>query len=436
MKAFRFLFLVMLLQASEAFLPAGRRSSSCRRVQYKLFSTKVKERAKRYKPNPSDEMLNEMRADIQRMKREAAQRLDALNEKLIVVSQRKEQEEKEHQLQKQIPKQDMHVDFIQHITTSPSPTTTESSSSSLTEIADAFERDMKGLLQSEEEDTIVASTVTSTTSNTSRHPLKLLEDTRWRLMLTIGRVPGTWMPKTWGVSGDKLRLKLEVELTSQALYEREDFFNGQTDGAKVLKVCGGEAYLSPSMKEGGRAIRVTDGGWRVCPNEGPLGTSILRYYVNVEEEARHLGSDVYLPKGRVYGTCGYFPQNNKGSANLRETYRQELKETELRYNALQNEMDNDAHLFSLQRFQRFRELSDLRKQAHKCTEVLREVEVKEPKKSQLRLSRDQSVGLTHEGGLCLRKQTGLSHEYHILGSFEVASIENRDHKDYRDALSP
>ena len=62
--------------------------------------------------------------------------------------------------------------------------------------------------------------------------------------------------------------------------------------------------------------------------------------------------------------------------------------------------------------------------------------IKEPTKDSLRLSRDQAVGLTQEGGICCKKQNGLALEYHILGKFEIASIENREHSDYKDILRP
>ena len=195
------------------------------------------------------------------------------------------------------------------------------------------------------------------------HPLKLLDDTRWRMMFNVGRVPGTWMPKTWGASGETMNLKLELEFTSEELYEREDFFHSQSDGTKIVKVVHNKAYMSPkSLTEGEKAIRVTDGGWKIMEHDGPLGTSVLRFYFNVEEEARHLGSDVYLPQGRVYGTCGYFPMMTRSSSSSpavssslsvsttgggglskREVYENELKQLEVRYQNFKTERDNLSH---------------------------------------------------------------------------------------------
>jgi len=455
----------------------------------RLFSTPTPIPKKPHQKSTSDVMLTEMRADIERMKKEAAERLEVLNEKLIVVSKQKEEEEKARAIERQ---QQRHAtrtllletnekekqnrkkqkqkqkQFHQDPALALDPTPAESSSvfelddakalESLTEMADEFQRDM-GRLDSAsttgdavDSETTLAATAISTATATAtatppavvvdpRHPLKLLDDTRWRLCLNVGRVPGTWMPKTWGASGDKLHLKLEVEFTSDELYEQEAFFNGISDGSKVLRVVHHEAALAPSMNEGGKAVRISDGGWKVCPKEGPLGTHILRFYFDVEEEARHLGSDVYLPKGRVFGTCGYFPMIHRSNVDgmrtsKRELYQQELRQMEVKFQSLQNELSNHQDWFSLSTWKCYGELRDLQKDVRKIRKALDEETVREPKKSSLRLSRDQSVGLTREGGICCKKATGLSDEYHILGRFEVASIENREHSDYRDALRP
>jgi len=335
------------------------------------------------------------------------------------------------------------------------------------------------------------------------HPLKLLDDTRWRMMFNVGRVPGTWMPKTWGASGETMNLKLELEFTSEELYEREDFFHSQSDGTKIVKVVHNKAYMSPkSLTEGEKAIRVTDGGWKIMEHDGPLGTSVLRFYFNVEEEARHLGSDVYLPQGRVYGTCGYFPMMTRSSSSSpavssslsvsttgggglskREVYENELKQLEVRYQNFKTERDNLSHnnnyedrhttdtiknsnsneyddaaddadssnssllkwsIASLPIMQTpfirkltlTKKMLDLQEEAIFIQKLIEEQRVKEPSKDTLRLSQDQLVGLTKEGGICCKKTKGLSQEYRILGKFTAASMQNRDHSNYNDVLRP
>lgn len=51
--------------------------------------------------------------------------------------------------------------------------------------------------------------------------------------------------------------------------------------------------------------------------------------------------------------------------------------------------------------------------------------IREPEKELLRLLKDGSVGLTREGGVCCKVRKGMAIEYHILGRFGVASIENK-----------
>jgi len=368
-------------------------------------------------------------------------RLEALNEKLYLTAQQetKNGDDAEIAVKQQKPP-------IIASLTAPSTSSTArhdrinledaKTMDNLIEVADTFERDMHLLNQKED-----LKSRSAVLAAEKPHPLKLLDDTRWRLSLNVHRVQGTWMPKTWGVSGDKLRLKVEVEFTTEELYEREDFFNGLSDGSKVLRIVKNEASMGPTMKDGAKMIRVVNGGWRVCPMEGPLNTAILRWYFDVEEEARHLGSDIYLPAGRVYGTCGYFPMigrsNVDGRGNSkREVYQQELRQMEVKYLSLKEEMDRDTDLVSVDKYKRFMEMQNVRKDAKGIKRTIDRELRKEPPKSSLRLSRDQSVGLTPEGGICCKKQNGLTQEYHILGKFEVASIDNRDHSDYRDILRP
>jgi len=297
-------------------------------------------------------------------------------------------------------------------------------------------------------------------------------------MVNVGRVPGTWMTKTWGASGDKINMKLEVEFTSKELYEREDFFYSRSDGSKILKVINDEAYMAPNLREGGKSIRVSDGGWKIMEKEGPLETSVLRFYFNVEEEARHLGSDVYLPAGRVYGTCGYFPMTARSNQDLstngiskRDAYENELRQLDVQYQSLQTQQeclddeetsssssfgnsddedhnsdddDNNSWRSSLsllntpfiRKLKLTKKMMDVQEEASRLQKLIKEEKIREPSKDTLRLSQDQLVGLTKEGGICCKKTKGFSQEYRILGKFVVASMENRDHSNYDDVLRP
>jgi hypothetical protein len=447
MKQHSLFFLVLLVQlqwAPSCYGFVGFPQSKSRRPTLQaVFSTKLFGKKSNHKT--ADDMV-ELRADIERMREEATMRLEALNEKLILASQ-KNQEAAETETKTESE----HKENLPIIASLTAPATSSTAHAdrvnlddaktmeNLTEIAGTFERDMH--LLNQKKDLKAAKLTEKEKPIDQRHPLKLLYDTRWRMMLNVHRVRGTWMPKTWGASGDHLRMKFEVEFTTEELYEREDFFNGLSDGSKVLRIVHNEATLAPTMTEGGKTIRIVDGGWRVCPMDGPLGTAILRWYFDVEEQASHLGSDIYLPKGRVYGTCGYFPMIGRSNVDGRGTskrdfYQKELRQMEVKYLSLKGEMDNDTNLVSFDKYKRFQEMREVRQEAQKIKRIIDEEVVREPTKDTLRLSRDQTVGLTHEGGICCKKQNGLAQEYHILGKFELASIDNRDHSDYRDLLRP
>ncbi|KAL3898262.1 MAG: hypothetical protein SGARI_006720, partial [Bacillariaceae sp.] len=156
------------------------------------------------------------------------------------------------------------------------------------------------------------------------------------------------------------------------------------------------------------------------------------------QETRHQGSDVYLPSGRVYCTCGYFPMANRSGEHSGESTKdilqKELHELEARYAKLQTETELDESLISIDGFKRAKEMMDIRVEADKIGKAVQDARVREPEKALLRLSQDQSVGLTREGGVCCKKENGVAVEYHILGHFEIASMENREHKDYRELL--
>ena len=173
-----------------------------------------------------------------------------------------------------------------------------------------------------------------------------------------------------------------------------------------------------------------------CPYS-PMGTTVLRFYVELEEQVSHDGSDVYCPAGRVYCTCGYFPMKDRPSGSIvRDALQQEQNFLVARYEQLATENEQDQAIFSLDKLKRSKQMMDIRFQATELQKKVNEAAVRDPDRAILRFSRDQSVGLTREGGVCCKVQKGMAFEYHILGKFEIASIENREHTDYRDLLSP
>lgn len=215
-----------------------------------------------------------------------------------------------------------------------------------------------------------------------------------------------------------------MTFTNQQLYEREDFL-GSMGGANILHVKNNEVILAPSITEGQRKIKVTNGGWRVAQGAGPMGTDLLRFYIEIDEQIRRSseGSDVYCPSGRIYCNCGYFPTNRQ-SSGYKDRLKGQLDNLINRAEQLDEEIAAEGPL-SLTRFKKSTELFLLKVDMQQTGERLMTASVAEPNDSILKMSQDGLVGLTKEGGVCRKVNKGVSIEYHILGRFNIAPVQSR-----------
>jgi len=231
------------------------------------------------------------------------------------------------------------------------------------------------------------------------------------------------MPKTWGISGERLLINLEVCFDPKQHYEPEDFLGG-IGGTKVCRVIDSKATLGPSVKEGSKDFRVKDGGWVIDEGGGPLGTDLLKFYVEIEEKVLHLGGDVYCPAGRVYATCGYFPMHKRSSGRKLEISKN-LSDATMKFTRMKDELDNEG-FFSLKKMHLMKDLLELKTNIYDLRTTLNDVSVIDPDMSILRISKNADVGLTKEGGLCCRVQVSpVAAEYHILGKFSIAAVYPR-----------
>jgi len=253
----------------------------------------------------------------------------------------------------------------------------------------------------------------------------LLDETRWKISLSIGREPGTWMPADWGKSGQRINISFTAEFTPSQLYDRDDFLRGGYANAKILHIIDNEIKLGPSVSEGERVYRVKDGGWQVTRGDGPMGTDLLRFFIEVDEQIMRKDGDVYVPKGRVYSSCGFFPFMGDGDApSVKEAFTKELKRIDEQIGKLQKKKDEITNPFDLDGIKIFREIFRLNREAEQVNNKLNFAMVKEPDKKLLRFSKDGDVGLTKEGGVCCQVNKGVVVEYHILGRFSVASVDH------------
>jgi len=93
----------------------------------------------------------------------------------------------------------------------------------------------------------------------SKSIANLLDETTWKISLSIGREPNTWMAKEWGKSGKRLNISFNCEFTPSQLFDRDDFFRGGYANSKILHIVDNEIKLGPSISEGQRVYKVKDG---------------------------------------------------------------------------------------------------------------------------------------------------------------------------------
>jgi hypothetical protein len=255
-------------------------------------------------------------------------------------------------------------------------------------------------------------------------------------VFNIGREQGTWMPGSWAASGERLRFQVLCDFTSEPLYDREEFFHGIA-GVKKLEIV--DAWTLPCGRLGRMPVDVKPvGGYKVVPGQGPMGTDVVRLYIELKEPLVKPESDVYCPSGRVYGTCGYFPTHSHKASDgrsMKEICADDYYKAVVAYEGLQQEMQAETRPLAWEKLKKYKELYDMKQQVDKLNRRLQEAKQRDPDRSQIRLSRKGDLGLSKEGGVCCKVQKGLTLEYHILGRMELGSVEVREeHDEYDDLL--
>lgn len=339
----------------------------------------------------------QLRKEIEELRKEALSRLEALSEQLGIV---------------------------ESSTTSSKPSASDMATTPSKPTTATTQTDAKDLLPAPMPITFTdtAASKTSTNKKPTKGIANLLDETKWKISLSIGREPGTWMPKDWGKSGQRLNLSFVADFTPSQLFDRDDFFRGGYTNAKILHVESNQITLGPSISEGQRTYKVKNGGWQVTRGDGPMGTDLLRFFIEVDEEITHTGSDVYIPKGRIYCSCGYFPFTSDGKNGMKDAVKDEIKNVEGQIVELQKKKDDIKNPFNLDGIKLSREIFKLKQDLDMLNQRLSFAMVRQPDKQLLRYSPTGDVGLTKEGGVCCEVKKGPVVEYHILGRFGVASM--------------
>lgn len=337
-----------------------------------------------------------LRDEIERMKKEARDKLNALDDKMSTMSSGSDDS-----------------NTVMESTASDS----KKSTSPLTPIKEDNETEEEYMERRLVERMAVSNNPAYTTvlpTSTRQRDEDLLDGTNWKLSFDIGREPGTWMPKDWGVSGDRLKLAFEFEFSNQQLYEREEFL-GSAGDAKVISVKDSKMILAPSITQGTQDVKVKSGGWRVSRGKGPMGSDLLRFYVEIEEQVSRKNGDVYCPAGRIYCSCGFFNMKRPGNGE-KARYKKKLDDLILRAEALDVEIA-EAGFFD--KLNKNAEMFRLKVTMQETAERYQAASVLEPTASILRFTPSGDVGLTKEGGVVCKVIKGVSIEYHILGRFYI-----------------
>jgi hypothetical protein len=269
-------------------------------------------------------------------------------------------------------------------------------------------------------------------------PLTLLDDTAWKIVFNIGRESGTWMPKDWAASGDRLLFQCTVRFAATHVNENsyDEFFQSNAETKQLIV---SDAFVIPrgvgDKSVGRRPLPVQSiGAYKVCRGHGPYGTDIVRLYIELAEDVAvpDHKSDVYCPSGRIYATCGYFANTLKhdpAAPSTRDRIQQKYNEALHEYEHLQSQVETDNRgLFNMDHLKMMKDSWTAKKDMERLAVKLQEARQREPERAQLRLNKAQTVGLTREGGVCCKVHKGLALEYHILGRIEVGYVD--DHQYY------
>ena len=124
-----------------------------------------------------------------------------------------------------------------------------------------------------------------------------LHDMECQVTLSIGREPGTWMPKDWAASGARLSLPMRVRFSDDIVdigFPGEETLNpGGSRYAKKL-YCEGGSFVGA---QGEVVVKATGGAWSAETSEIP-GASTVNWFIDFPESATR--NDVSLPEGRVF----------------------------------------------------------------------------------------------------------------------------------------
>jgi len=119
------------------------------------------------------------------------------------------------------------------------------------------------------------------------------------LQVSIGRIPGTAMPKEWAASGARLGFPLEIEFTNELCSDyqmtKERLLQQATKNPKTVVPLNEPSFVSLG---GTQVVEVTEGGYALQLQTPQAQQYALRFFLDFPKGAER--NDVTLPAGRIY----------------------------------------------------------------------------------------------------------------------------------------
>lgn len=149
-----------------------------------------------------------------------------------------------------------------------------------------------------------------------------LVNTRWNILLDIGVLPGTWMPKRhpgWGESGGRLVLNLDVAFTGTPSATSE-ILVGPKESTFRLEVCEDSQPSKFVSRRGEESVTFESGGWCVGQSNAGEEVGSLAFWLDCPTGAKRNDVEIF-PNERIFFTTGVW-QSPEAITEADKEYRQ------------------------------------------------------------------------------------------------------------------
>lgn len=253
------------------------------------------------------------------------------------------------------------------------------------------------------------------------------------LQVSVGRIPGTAMPKDWAASGARLGFPLELEFTDDLCsdYEmtKESLLKQATKNPRAVVPLNEPSFVS--LTKGTETIEVKEGAFSCQLQTAQAQQYSLRFFLDFPNGAER--NDVTLPAERIYflWSCWIL---NEGSIDMAEGLKSSL---EKQLNGVQQELEAFQQQNILQQAMGLRQNVLLVEQKGKLQAQLDEVIKTYPIPSNPMELVEGPNGLIFpkEGVIAVKRwggSLGTREQYHWVGTFTLVEFFEEDGEEEED----